>query len=312
MTGYYAYPEATSEDMKTIIITGTGVSPRTVRQNAELKVEQTLDLSVLSTILISQETAKDDIYEYLDIYFRDPHSPVTPKVALVEGDLKPFFEITIEKQNTAGEYYSRLITSIEENTIVIPYTLQTAGTLLFEDAQDLVLPYLKMGEEDQPIVDGLALFSGRKYSGVTLNPDQGLLLNILNKTIGFSARITHLYKDSPLTVRINNSKRDIEITENNIKIAQKLEVILSEFPRDHLKDAQVREEIQQFLTEKIEQDMNEVMKKLQEAKCDAIGLGRLVRAYHPKWYQKEWSEHFSTLDIEVKVDVEIVKTGILN
>ncbi|MEK3765436.1 Ger(x)C family spore germination protein [Solibacillus sp. FSL K6-4121] len=311
LTAYYAYPEATTEEMKTIVITGDGLSPRDVRQDAELKVEQTLDLSVLSTVLISEESAKDDIYEYLDGYFRDPNSPITSKMAIVQGDLKPFFELSEQKQTTAGEYYERFITSLEENSLVIPYTLQTACAILFENAQDLALPYLKMGEDGRPISDGIALFSGRSFTGKTLNTNESLMLNILNESVGFATRISYLYKDSPVTVRLNKSKRNLAISEDKIEIQQKMELIMSEFPQDHLSDATLRKDLEQFLTEKIEQDMNDVIKKLQEAKSDALGLGRNVRAFHPKLFKKNWNEHFSTMDISVKLSVEIVKTGIL-
>lgn len=57
--------------------------------------------------------------------------------------------------------------------------------------------------------------------------------------------------------------------------------------------------------------MKVVMEKLQKAKSDAIGLGRTVRAYHLSLYKENWNEHFSTLNIPIKVEVEIVKTGIL-
>ncbi|MEK4129523.1 Ger(x)C family spore germination protein [Solibacillus sp. FSL W8-0474] len=311
LTALYAYPEATTEEMQTIIITGIGISPRDVRQDAELKVEQTLDLSVLSTVLISEDSAKDDIYEYLDGYFRDPNSPITSKLAIIQGDLKPFFELSEQKQTTAGEYYERFITSLEENSLVIPYTLQTACAILFENAQDLALPYLKMGEDGRPVSDGLALFSGRAFTGSTLNTNEGVMLNILNNSLGFATRISYLYKDSPVTVRINKTKRNLDISENKIVIEKKLELMVSEYPQDHLSEDIQRKDLQQFLTEKIEQDMNEVIKKLQEAKSDALGLGRSVRAFHPKYFKKDWNEHFSTMDISVKLSVEIVKTGIL-
>src|SRR5690606_8907000 len=266
--------------MKTVIITGKGVSPRDVRQDAELNVEQTMDLSVLSTILISEKTAEDDIYKYLDGYFRDANSPITSKLAIIQGDLKPFFEVSEDKQSTAGEYYDRFITSLEENSMVIPYTLQTASTIIFEDAQDLALPYLKMGEEKHPKAEGLALFSGRSFTGKILTIDEGVLLNILNDSLGFATRISYLYEDSPVTVRINKSKRKLNISEDKIEIPLKLEFILSEFPKDNLDKKNKRLELEKFLQDEIEKDMKGVIKKLQEAKCDAIGLGRHVRAFH--------------------------------
>lgn len=311
MTAYYAYPEATATEMKTIIIIGEGVSPRDVRQDAELKVEQTMDLSVLSTVLISEDTAEHNIYEYLDIYFRDANSPITSKMAIIQGDLKPFFELSENKQSTAGEFYERFITSLEDNSFVIPYTLQTASTVIFEDAQDLALPYLKMGEDNRPKAEGVALFSGKSFTGKTLNADEGVLLSILNDSLGFSTRIAHLYKDSPLTVRVNKLKRKLNITENKIVIDLKIDFMLSEFPQDNMDNANIRKELEKFLQEKIEQDLNEVIKKLQEAKSDAIGLGRSVRAFHPEWFKKDWNERFSEWDISAKLKVEIVKTGIL-
>lgn len=311
VTAYYAYPEATTEEMKTIVITGNGVSPRAVRQDAELKVEQTLDLSVLATVLVSEDTAKDDIYEYIDIYYRDATNPITSKMAIIQGELKPFFELSEKFQSTTGEFYNRFITSLEDNSMVIPYTVQTGGSILFEQAQDLTLPYIKMDDENRPVADGIALFSGRSYTGESLSAKQGVLLNILNESLGRVARLSYLHEGSPASILINKSKRKINVSENEIEIVQKIEVVVSEFPQDHLKDKQIRMKLQQSLSENIEKDMNEIMEKLQKAKCDAIGLGRIVRAYHPSLYKEDWSEHFSTLKIPVKVDVEIVKTGIL-
>ena len=144
-----------------------------------------------------------------------------------------------------------------------------------------------------------------------MNAEQGVLLNILNKSIGHVARLTTLYEGSPFSVRINKVKRNYTISEREIEIALKIEVVVTEFPHDHLKEKQTRTELEQFLSKKVEKEMNEVMEKLQKAKSDAIGLGRSVRAFHTKLYKDDWSEQFSTLKIPVKVEVEIVKSGIL-
>lgn len=312
LKGYYAYPQATSKDMKSKVISGKGKSPRDVRQDAELKTEQTMDLSVLSTMLISDETAKDgDIYEYLDAYFREALNPLTPRLILVEGELKPFFELTKETETTTGEFYNRFIQSLEENTLIIPYNLQTAGSILFENAQDLALPLLKMNDANEAVLSGIALFSGRTYSGEKLTDSQGVFLNILNNSLGKSARITYLYKGSPLSIRISKADRKFKIEEGKVNIIEKIKVTITEFPQDTLKKKDIRKDVERFLNEEIEKDLNEVIDILQKAKSDAIGLGRTVRAFHSHMFTKKWSEKFAALDISVKVDLEIVKTGIL-
>ena len=309
--GYYAYPQATSKEMKSKVITGKGKSPRDVRQDAELKTEQTMDLSILATMLISDKTAEDDIYEYLDVYFRESLNPLTPRLALVKGELKPYFELAQKTEATTGEFYNRFIKSLEENSLVIPYNLQTAGSVLFESAQDLALPYLKMSDGEEPVLDGIALFSGRSFSGETISANQSIFLSILNNSLGKSARITYLYNESPVTFRINKISKKLKISGNEIEIDQKIKITIIEFPQDTLKDKKIRVNVEKFLTEKIEADLNEVMKTLQKAKSDAIGLGRNVRAYHSHLYKKNWNEHFATLNIPIKVQLEIVKTGIL-
>ncbi|NLW56465.1 MAG: hypothetical protein GX050_07615 [Firmicutes bacterium] len=57
--------------------------------------------------------------------------------------------------------------------------------------------------------------------------------------------------------------------------------------------AKVREEIQQTIT------------KAQDLGVDILGVGRYLRAYHPRiWAQLDWEEEFPffPLEIEVKMD----------
>lgn len=90
--GYYAYPNTAAQQNE--VIEADGISPRDVRNQANLKVEQTLDLSELSTILVSDQTVREPLYDILDIYFRDPQNPISIKIAVTEGDVKPFIELT--------------------------------------------------------------------------------------------------------------------------------------------------------------------------------------------------------------------------
>lgn len=60
-------------------------------------------------------------------------------------------------------------------------------------------------------------------------------------------------------------------------------------------------------------EFNGVVKKLQEAKSDAVGFGRPVRAFHPAlWGKGDWTDTFAKLPISVKVKAEVLRTDILN
>lgn len=299
--------------MQMVTIKEVGKSPREVRLRADLETEQTMNLSALSTLLISENIVQDtDIYKYLDIYFRDVSNPITARLALVKGELEPYFNLNKDTQSSTGEFYSRLIESLEENSIVMPYNLQTSSTRLFDEAQDLVLPYFSLDEEKRPKLDGIALFTGRKFNGETLKPEQGVHLNLLNNSLGKYARLSYMFEKVPLSILINKSSRKIHVQKDSIEINLKMGVELIEYAMENLQEQETRGNIEKFLKMKIEEDLKEVIKKLQDSKCDAIGLGRIVRAYHTQFYNKDWGEKFSTLDISVNVEVEVLKSGILS
>ena len=92
-----------------------------------------------------------------------------------------------------------------------------------------------------------------------------------------------------------------------------MKLSVEEFAYDHLNEDKTREEVEKFLSKELTKDFNEVIQKMQEAKSDVVGFGRTVRAFHPHlWNKGKWSDTFPDLDINVKVEAEITRTGILN
>ena len=108
-----------------------------------------------------------------------------------------------------------------------------------------------------------------------------------------------------------NKKWDIQ--DSKINATYKMKFSVNEFSYDHLDKEKTRKELEKFLSKELTKDFNEVIKKLQEAKSDPVGFGRSVRAFHPNlWNKGKWQDTFSELDINVKVEAEITRTGILN
>lgn len=321
LVSYYVYPNSAEDPTKFTVIESKGVSPRETRNKADLKMDQTIDLSELTVLLIAEETAYEDIYQYLDIYFRDPQNPINSKIALTEGSPKEFLSIKETLPTDLGEYYENFIESIERDTVFPKdLDLQQAGSLLFDEGIDLALPYLKKDEtHGTPVAAGLALFNRRKFTGTTLNTKESLLLNLLAKGKSDIARMTFLYeendKKSPLTIDIIRFKKKIKEHGNSKKITinVKIEVNIAEFPIDHIGEKKIREKLEKFLSRKIQSNMNKMIKKCQEAPSDPIGIGKKLRASGSEiWQDGKWKETYSTLDIQTNVHVEIIRSGILN
>ncbi|MGM9968201.1 MULTISPECIES: Ger(x)C family spore germination protein [unclassified Rummeliibacillus] len=320
LVSYYVYPNSASDPTQFTVIETKGVSPRDTRNKADMKMDQTIDLSELTVLLIAEETAHDDIYPYLDVYYRNPQNPINSKIAITKGSPKDFLSIKEPLPSDVGEFYENFIESMERDTIFPKdLDLQQAGSRLFDEGIDLAIPYLKKDEaHGTPIAAGLALFNQRKFTGTILNTKESLLLNLLAKGKSDTARMTFLYeeddKKTPLTIDIIRLKKKIKQQGNSkrITINVKIEVNIDEFPSDHLGKEKIEYQLEKFLSKKIQNNMNKMIKKCQDASSDPIGIGRKVRAKGSNiWKEGKWKDTYSTLDIQTNVDVKIIRSGIL-
>ena len=312
----YAYPIFEEDSIKYSTVTGKGISTRGAKNSSNTSLA--LDLAGLQVLLVAEDSAKTDIYQYLDVLFRDPRNRVNAHMAIVEGELSPYFEPSeLIRDNLAG-FYTELIDSAIRYTFVPKVDLQQARTLLFADDISLSLPYIKMNtEEGRPQIYGTALFHKKEFTGEVLDLKESELLNLLKNKKKKYLRFDYLWKsegeETPLSINILNIKKDWEISDDKIEASYTVKLSVEEFSHDNLNNDKTLNELDDFLSKELTKDLTSLMKKLQAAKSDAIGFGRPVRAFHPElWNKGDWLDTFSELPINVKVKAKITRTGILN
>ena len=138
------------------------------------------------------------------------------------------------------------------------------------------------------------------------------LLNPLLMMIVVSAVFSYMYKEnSPLSVRVLDLNRDIQISTEGITIHLDVKITIDEFPENELYNKKKRQEVQQYVQEKFNEEFTRVIKHLQKAKSDVLGLGGMVRAYENSLYKQPWRDTYSTLPIKVTSKVTIRRTGIM-
>lgn len=75
------------------------------------------------------------------------------------------------------------------------------------------------------------------------------------------------------------------------------------------------EEVELKVNDLANQVFNEEIKSWQEKGADLLGIGARVRAFHSKYWHQEveteerWREIYKEMDIQVKVDFKIERTG---
>ncbi|MGB3262061.1 Ger(x)C family spore germination protein [Paenisporosarcina sp.] len=317
LTSYFSVPSIKDGVTTSIIVKGEGKSTRDARMEADLKANQTIDVSKLSVLLYSDESVKSDLYEFLDVYYRNAENQLSTYIAISEGSPEPYIELGNQLQDEAGTYYKKFIESLVYTSIYPETDLQLVCSLLFDDAIDLTLPYISINKEaNAPEIKGLALFNGRKYTGTYLTVNQSKVLTVLKDKAGRRANFTYTYKDTPITMVIRKIDKKWDYSEIDksgiVTLSYKLKADVQEFSRDHIEQGENRKELEQFLSEQLNNETKKLFEVLQEAKSDPLGLGRRVRAFHPEvWEKGDWNDTFSEITIKPDIKVDIKRTGIL-
>lgn len=318
MTMYFSYPTIDDEQVQYDVTIGEGTSIRTARNNAYLHSNEMLDVSQVEVFLISEETVKDDLYKYVDPIYRVPRNRLNGHIVIVKGPLDRYFNQEMAFSESLPEFYKGTLETAIEFSSVPDLNFQNAIRIYFDESQDLALPAMVFSEElNSPTISGVGLFSGKDFTGEYLNIEQSKVLVLLSKTAS-SKFLQFEYewkKDGekyPFVVEVVSKKDKTIIDQKTIRHNIEIKVAVEEFPHDNLGKRNKVDELNKFLSQEITKDFQEVIGILQEAKSDAVGYGKTVRAFHPDlWARGEWQETFSTMDIDVNVKVKIVRTGLL-
>lgn len=316
--GYYSKLEVNNGTASYSTVDGSGVSIRDTRLDANRKTGETLSVRQLQVKLIASETVKANIIDIMNVSFRTPNSRLSSKIAVVEGEMAQYMEKNEKISQELPDYYIDMLQTAVTYSIIPDIDINKAATLINDDAIELVLPFIKMSEANGTAeVAGVALFSDNVYSGHTLNKKESIIVQVLRKEPGqfplFTYPLVKEGKYSPITIQIATYKKKWDIQDSKIVATYKIKFSIEEFAHDHLDEDKTRNELEKFISKELTKDFNKVIKKLQDAKSDGIGFGRSVRAFHPHlWNKGKWLDTFSELEINVKVEAEITRTGILN
>ena len=317
-TVHYTYTAVSNGALSYSAAEGSGVSLRETRIDANRKASEILDVSQMEVILLNEETVKSNIMESFDVYFRTPRNRLSSRFVVVDGEMAPYMEKSEKMTLELPDYYAKLIETAISFSIAPDIDIQQVDGIIFDDAIDLALAFVKMSEKTgMPEVSGVALFSEKVFTGHTLDEKESVIAQLLQKKPEKNVSFTYMWekdgKSYPITAEPVNNKRKWDIQNSKIDATYKMNFNIEEFANNHLDEDKTREELEEFLSKKLTEDFNKVIKKMQEAKSDVVGFGRTVRAFHPDlWKKGKWQDTFSELDIKIKVEAKIKRTGILN
>jgi Ger(x)C family germination protein len=301
----------------------TGVKSVTIR-NSRDKFDATVMAltsgSKTQVILVGKRLLKQKNWmKYLDPFHRDPKNTVTTRVVAVDGPVSDVIFYNPKDKPRLPLYLTKLVDTASLRNITVKTNLQE----LHEQIADkgVTANITEMKKNNKIFVIGTALLDEKGRYKLNLQSDENKLLRILQHgTTGeFSFTI-------PIKIKPDSQDKDwISFAAYNIKVKTKvrydnkfifntdikMRVGITErlFSFNTRKDAA---KLQKALETKLEADFNQLIKKIQTANIDPIGLGRYARTYtYPEWkkVQNKWNNALAKGDVNVKVNVEIGAMG---
>ncbi|MFP7494893.1 Ger(x)C family spore germination protein [Terribacillus saccharophilus] len=307
----------------TQFLTATGNTSSEARTNIDRRLSSTYSPSQLDVVLFGDKLARQDIYPYIDAYYRDPrmHLDVVPVV--VKGNAQEALKVVPKSEMRPSEYIEGIIESEVDTTNTLETSLQAIGSELYEEGEDFALPLLQVGDAGQTVsYEGLALFHGSSYTGKDIPFDHTTLFLLMKKIKGKMARMTVKIHEGESPEPDNYTTINIEDFSSKITskpdqqhkvrtdITVDLTVMIQEYPQDHLslsKLTEVKKNLEQALTDQAK----ETIAIIQKANSDVFGIGRSIYGHHSGYWKKlDWEKDFKEIKIVPHINVDIRSRGI--
>lgn len=296
-------------------------------KDAEKKLDKTIpeefDRSKTRLIIFGEELAKEGIFSTLDSIYRDLRGPINADTAIFTGTAQDALSIQTGESLLISDMYAELIDSAEQSGIIKNYSVSKARPLMLAQGKDLVLPLLSLDENDQPKIEGSALFQGDKMTG-TIDTKESIvylmLSNQVTKNLTINLQVSEEHEEPEknfvnIAIRSNKQKLTVETQGKQIKASVEVDVNveIDEYAEDHLDYKKKNDSLEKRIQQALEKIAENIIQKMQEAGNDSLNIGEKVRAYHHStWQDLDWEEAYKDMEIESSFKVDITHHGIIN
>lgn len=256
----------------------------------------------LRIVFIDKKIAEEGIFDIINPLFRDPSISHRLYLAVVEGDMESFLNTTL-KENIDIFLYEKMSFNESQGEILtqnMHFFLRTN----YSPYEDPYLPYYKI-ENSKLVYSGMAVFNDDVLTD-TLTLKEERIFRLLHPLVKYHKVLPVInISDIVLLDSVTTTKIEFSDSYDEVDISVKLSSHLGEY-----KDG-VKSNIQENylkLEEKIqsswEQEAKELIKKLQKANSDCLGIGRYTKTLTQKPFTGDtWKDKWSSLEFNIQFEM---------
>jgi len=315
-------------DVKDEFVQATGDSVAKIGYQIDAMLPGTIEASKTHVFVIGSEMAKRGIMSPLEIFFRSQKGYLQGNLVISEGLASDVISSDITENNPVAFDIMQMILGAERLTNIPVQTLHSMWMKYKEEGEDPILPVIRNAEKKKLIVDSVGLCNRDQFTGIILPRDESILLLLLKDKLDKQAMLNveiaqqAEFSDeqearAPVSFEARKIKRIIDVKVNKQTNEMECDIKLdlygsvSSYPT-HLDREIDRSTLNAEMSAILIKRAKAVVAKLQQANCDAFGIGRILRAQeNALWRQMDWKKTYPEIHIHPVVQVHITSTGIL-
>ncbi|GMB08645.1 Ger(x)C family spore germination protein [Thermolongibacillus altinsuensis] len=316
------------------VIQATNVTSKGTRQDLEAQTSHNLGSGQLRVVLYGKELAeKEGIFLFTDTFRRDANIGSLVYLAVAESSAEEIVKSKkLEDVPDIGTYLYRLIEKNLKSESLLAATLHEFIASYYDVGKDPILPYLSL-QDGKPIIKYVALFHRDRFVG-KIRLDESFYIKLLSKkyNAGMKNIIIPRKNIAPILLNKDEFEKNIKFVLNEIRSDSKIKLVSAEpVPsfRIHVKmDAEIleiSEKIKPFtkkninmlekaIEKQMKHEIDRLLKKLKKHNADPIGFGQIydhsLRRY--ELTNQKWDERYKKAKIDVRVDINILRTGTID
>lgn len=276
----------------------------------------------LRVIIISEEVARKGLDELNDYLRRNPEVRRRTWLLVSEGEASKFMDVEPPLQRVPTLYIlSMMEKAVKSGKLPADYI----GTFWSADTkwgQSAYLPHVALRNKENILIDGLSFFSRGKMVDTTLPEEIGIFMAIQGMDPG---GYSPLFPVPGIGIVMLSTKERYSKIHSTIKNGKPhlsynihLEADLDEhYNTDHPIDSTKKlREIEQALDKEVHENMIELIRKTQKEHSDIWGMGEMIRAHHPNYWNKhihskaDWEELYSSVTFDIHLHMYIRRVGL--
>lgn len=315
--------EGSEEPNKAEVYTAKGETLFDAVRNFHAYTDKDIFWGHMEFVIIGEETAKKEVYRYIDYFIRDHETNLTASIIVAQGSTaEEFIKKTNIPRVTLSDYLQSLFIDVGSMSESSEVSLIRYMCLVNCDWENLYLPCVQLVdtlEKDKEKMDkkdvqlnGYAIFNNEEFAGIA-NGKLARGINWMINEISSGIIVAEDPQGEKVSLEIISGESEIETELSEDMPTAKIKV---QFTTNIGEYAGLDDIFHKDIIKYIVADQEKIVKKeiedtlafLQENKADVIHLGDKLNHKYPVKTQdllKDWDEIFAKMDIKVEVESRI-------